>query len=84
MKKNLIKRYEQGIHPCMLKFLIQYDKFNDTEAWYNGDHIITFLDERTLHYLPLWTYGYQPLIHEFKDLNRTERSLLKKYIEQNK
>ena len=78
----MIKRYEAGIHPCMLRFLILYNINRDTEAFYNGDHIMTWMDKKSLHYLPLWTYGYQPLVDEFKDLNKYEKALLKKYIEQ--
>lgn len=82
MIDKMVLRYKKGIHPCMLWFLIQYYIDNKINAWYNGDHIVTTIDERTLHYLPLHTYGYQPLVDEFVDLSRSEKKLLKQYINQ--
>ena len=83
MIKRLVERYKQGIHPCMLWFLIQYYYDNTIIALYDGNHIVC--DEITTitkRHLPLVSYDYQPLVDEFVDLNDEERQLLKQYIEQ--
>lgn len=86
--KKLEARYKEGIHPCMLKFLMDYSKDNTLEAVYDGNHIIT-LNETDCHYLTyyyprwnrLWKYGYEHLISSFMYLNDDERRILKEYIE---
>lgn len=84
MIRNLIKRYKEGVHPCMLIFLIQYYYDNEVEAMYDGDHILTDLDSFpvTGRHLPLYSYGYPTLVNEFTELNDEEKQLLKQYIEQ--
>lgn len=85
MIRNLVRRYKEGIHPCMLLFLIQYYYDNETEGLYDGDHILTDLDRSPVEgsHIQLWTWGYQPLVDEFVDLNEEEKQLLKQYIDQN-
>ena len=82
MIKRLVERYKQGIHPCMLWFLIQYYYDKETEAMYDGNHIITDVDEFPVEgrHRHLCEYGYQTLVAEFVDLNDEERQLLKEYI----
>lgn len=84
MIKDLIKRYKQGIHPCMLWFLIQYYYDDVVEAMYDGNHIVTDGDrtEPNGRHISLYKYGYQPLVDEFTDLSDFEKELLRKYIQQ--
>jgi len=86
--KSLKKRYKEGVHPCMLKFLIDYSNDNTLEAVYDGNHIITLSEEDAkylTYYYPrwnrLWKYGYEHLISSFIYLNDNEREILKKYID---
>ncbi len=83
MIRKLVKRYKQGIHPCLLMFLIQYYYDNEVEAMYDGNHILTDLDgfPANSRYFPLWKYGYEHLIESFDLLNDDEKELLKKYID---
>ena len=85
MIRQLLKRYKQGIHPCMLWFLIQYYYDLESEAMYDGDHILTELDLFPVEgkHVPLYKYGLQPLLDEFVDLNDDEKFFLQKYIDQN-
>lgn len=84
MISEIVKRYKQGVHPCMLWFLMHYYYDNETEAIYDGDHILVDTYNLTKNYVPLYTYGYQPLIDEFTELNTEEKDLLKQYIDQYK
>lgn len=85
MIKNLLRRYKLGIHPCMLLFLIQYYYDNETQAMYDGDHILTDLDPFPVNgkHIDLYKYGYECLVDSFIDLNEEEKELLKQYIDQN-
>lgn len=77
----LDKRKEEGIHPCMMEALISYVENQElTSLWYDGNHIITYIDEMTRHYLPLYSYGYKHLCKSFQDLNDFEKLLLQDYF----
>jgi hypothetical protein len=84
MIRELVKRYKQGVHPCLLWFLIQYYYDNETEAVYDGNHILTDLDLFPVEgsHFPLWKYGYEHLTSSFYLLNDDEKRLLKEYIDE--
>lgn len=84
---NIKERIKEGIHPCMLKFLLKFSKDRTLEAVYDGDHIIIMTPEDAeylIYYYPRWNtlryYGYNHLISSFYLLNDNERKLLKEYI----
>ena len=85
MTKELLRRYKAGVHPCLLWFLIQFYYDQESEAMYDGDHILTEYDRFPVEgrHIPLWQYGLQPLLDEFVDLVGNEKHLLTVYVEYN-
>jgi len=96
MIKELIKRYKQEIHPCMLWLLIHVYYDLNTKAWYNGDHILVEGDEfenspveesdgysfevAPKGYLNIQDYTFQELKDSFVYLSEQELNLLKTYM----
>ena len=80
MIKDLLRRYKEGVHPCMLLFLIQLYYDPTIIAYYNGDHISTQVDE--LHLIDM-KHGWSSdsIIESFTELNQVEKDLLKTYFE---
>ena len=89
MIKNLLKRYKEGVHPCMLLFLIHAYYEPDIKVYYDGDHISVWYGK----YLPpeghrpvggqwisIKNWTYDELVESFIDLNEEEKELLRKYM----
>lgn len=73
---NMQTRLLNGIHPCMLEFLIAYKKDPSTKAWYDGDHI-----SMNGEGIELKHWGFNHLKNSFEDLNDLELRILKSYVD---
>lgn len=86
MIKDLLRRYKEEVHPCMLLFLIGLYYDPTLQAFYDGDHIVTWNDKhlptsKTGSWQSLKAWTYDELVRSFSDLNQTEKDLLKTYYE---
>jgi hypothetical protein len=84
MIKDLLRRYKEGVHPCMLLFLIGLYYDSSLQAFYDGDHIVTWNDKpvptsKTGRWDSLKAWSYKELIDSFIELNQAEKDLLKTY-----
>lgn len=81
MIKELLRRYKEGVHPCMLILLIRVYYDLNMDAYYDGNHIVSDEFERlTLRHIPIQNYPLNDLYTEFVDLSNDEKLLLGYYI----